>query len=537
MWLPAALRDTLRRPWRTLSAGLSGTGTVPVGRVGGLAGSDEESREGELLAHSTIDSLSAHIAILDGTGELIAVNRAWTEFAERNYGSLDRVGVGANYLQVCDASAKAGSGDASAFADGIRTVMSGRRSYFELEYPCHSPTEKRWFVGRVTRFSGANSSRVVVAHENITEGKLAEEALRESEERFRLLAENTNDLICLHDPDGRYVYLSPSCRRLLGYDPEELIGTDPYTLFHPDDARRIRAAAHELALKGQAAVSITYRIRQKSEEYVWFETLTQPITDSTGRVVRLQTSSRDISDRKRAEDALAQEARVRTDFLAEVSHELRTPLTVILGNAEVGLDLERGCAHEEILQEIAKESALMSRMVDDLLFIARSDSLSPPIEVRTVAVGPFLEDLAKSAGALVQQHGATLRTELTGDGLVRVDPSRVKQAVLALADNAAKFSPDGESVTLRSATSGGELCIEVEDEGPGIPEEELPRIFERFYRVDGTRSPGTGLGLSITATIAEVHDGRVKAESSPGRGTRMSLFVPLVPQPQGEETP
>jgi PAS domain S-box-containing protein len=99
---------------------------------------------------------------------------------------------------------------------------------------------------------------------DITERKLAEEALRQSEARFRLLAEKMSDLVCLHVPDGRHVYISPSCRRLLGYEPEELLGTDPYDLFHPDDLERIRTETHDRALEGQGTVSVIYRILKKS---------------------------------------------------------------------------------------------------------------------------------------------------------------------------------------------------------------------------------------------------------------------------------
>ena len=193
-----------------------------------------------------------------------------------------------------------------------------------------------------------------------------------------------SDLVCLHEPDGRYLYISPSCRRLLGYEPEDLLGTDPYDLFHPDDLERIRTEAHDKALEGQAAVSVTYRIRKKSGEYTWFETLTEPILDEGGQVVRLQTSSRDVSERKRVERVLADAARAKAEFLAEVSHELRTPLTVIRGNAEIGLEFDRDCEHEELLREIVRESSTMSRMVEDLLFLARSESAAPPFRMEPV---------------------------------------------------------------------------------------------------------------------------------------------------------
>ena len=364
---------------------------------------------------------------------------------------------------------------------------------------------------------------------DITKRKLAEEARRQNEEQFRLLAEKTSDLVCLHEPDGRYLYISPSCRRLLGYEPEDLLGTDPYDLFHPEDLERIRSEAHEKALGGQGAVSVTYRIRKESGDYTWFETLTEPILDESGEVVRLQTASRDVSERKRAEEALARAARARAEFLAEVSHELRTPLTVIRGNAEVGLELDGNCEHEEILREIVRESSTMSRMVEDLLFLARSESAAPPFRMVPVDAQVLLAGLERRAGALAAEHDATLDTTLLATGLVRVDPVRVEQAILALVDNAVKYGPEGQRVVLSSACIDGELRIEVEDRGPGIPETELPLIFERFYRLAEVGESGSGLGLSIAQTVAEAHGGRIEAESRLGEGTRMSFILPLLP--------
>jgi two-component system, OmpR family, sensor histidine kinase VicK len=237
--------------------------------------------------------------------------------------------------------------------------------------------------------------------------------------------------------------------------------------------------------------------------------------------------------------ALAQAARAKADFLADVSHELRTPLTVLRGNAEVGLELGRECVHAEMLEEIVKESARASRMVEDLLFLARSDSAAP-LELETVAVAPFMAELEARAQVLARERGASLRAELTVEGQVRIDPGRIEQAVLILVDNAAKYSPPGEPVTLSSATEHGELCIAVADRGPGIPAAELPRVFERFYRLDKARARkegGAGLGLAIAKTIVEAHGGRIVAASSPGEGTRMTLFLPLLARPRPGERP
>ncbi len=136
-------------------------------------------QESEIFAKTTLDALSANLAILDENGVILAVNRAWREFAEANSSGLtDPAHLGVNYLSVCETSAGPHSEGAAEMAAGIHAVMSGKQDEFSLEYPCHSPHEKRWFNARVTRFPGAGALRIMVAHENITEHKLAEEALQ-----------------------------------------------------------------------------------------------------------------------------------------------------------------------------------------------------------------------------------------------------------------------------------------------------------------------------------------------------------------------
>jgi two-component system, OmpR family, sensor histidine kinase VicK len=238
---------------------------------------------------------------------------------------------------------------------------------------------------------------------------------------------------------------------------------------------------------------------------------------------------------REAREALARALQAKMDFLADASHELRTPLTVVHTNAEVGAQLEEEPAQREIFEDIVNESSQMSRMVENLLFLARSDSESPPLEMEIIAVPTFLAALKGRAEALARGRGASLEANLSGEGDLRADPARIEQAVLILVDNAAKYSPAGERVTLTAKTEAGELLIRVEDRGPGIPEEHLAHIFERFFRDDkarGRKQGGAGLGLSIARTIAQAHGGRIEVESHVGEGTKMSLHLPLDAEPK-----
>ena len=247
------------------------------------------------------------------------------------------------------------------------------------------------------------------------------------------------------------------------------------------------------------------------------------------------------AEQQQAAEELAEASRAKTDFLADVSHELRTPLTVLRGNAQVGLALGPEEEQEQILHEMVEESRRMSRLVENLLFLARSDSTSPSMRPEEIPVSPFTSELAGRAEILAREHGATLETDLRAEGTVRADPARLEQAVFILLDNAIKYGSPGGVVTLRSdVTQTGDLRMAVEDRGPGIPRNDLPRIFERFYRVDKARSRkmgGTGLGLPIARTIVEAHGGRITAESRPGQGTRMSIHLPLLSASAEQESP
>jgi diguanylate cyclase (GGDEF)-like protein/PAS domain S-box-containing protein len=140
--------------------------------------SEQALAESERFATSTVDALTAHVAILDDTGKILAVNRAWRQFAAANHAKPEAVGVGRNYLDVCDSTHRCGDDDAGSAAEGIRGVITGAQAQFSMEYRCDSPDEKRWFVLRVSRFASDGPVRVVIAHENVSERRLAEERLR-----------------------------------------------------------------------------------------------------------------------------------------------------------------------------------------------------------------------------------------------------------------------------------------------------------------------------------------------------------------------
>jgi signal transduction histidine kinase len=248
----------------------------------------------------------------------------------------------------------------------------------------------------------------------------------------------------------------------------------------------------------------------------------------TGRVIRQVQQLH--SQEQDARMQLASALQSRTDFIADASHELRTPLTMIRGNAEIGIARPGESIHLQVLGEILSEANRMNRLVNDLLFLAQSDAGMPSIEREYLPVRWLLERLKPAAETLARSHDRCLTADLNGTGHLEIDAERIEQAVLIAIDNAAKHAPAETCISLHSHSRGQELVIEILDQGPGIPPEQIPLLFDRFYQV-GTRRTrkrgGAGLGLSIARSIVESHGGSITIESREGRGTRVAIRLPL----------
>lgn len=222
----------------------------------------------------------------------------------------------------------------------------------------------------------------------------------------------------------------------------------------------------------------------------------------------------------------------RKEFLADVAHELRTPLTYMRGYAQV---LHDGMARtpdevRQYLKIIYEETQRVERLVQDLFVLAQADAGMSNVHRETVDLAELAGQVTERFRPRAEEKGIVLAMRKKPAPQTEVDPMRIEQAVVNLLDNALRYTPAGGSVTVNVGAKGEGVEITVQDTGPGIPSEELPYIWDRLHRVDKSRSReygGAGLGLSIVKHIAELHGGRVTAESRPGSGTTMRLELPV----------
>lgn len=253
----------------------------------------------------------------------------------------------------------------------------------------------------------------------------------------------------------------------------------------------------------------------------------QLATTMNGMLARIEKAFTELSG------ALERERR----FTADASHELRTPLTAITANASLALDGDTSPEeYREAMQAIHSAAAMMRRLVDDLLLLARSDSGQLAIDADEVDV----EDLFTLATAMVgdSENRAPVQVDIAEDArLLHGDVNHLQRALINMLENARRHTPSSGAIVMAARRDGEMLVLEVADNGEGIPPEALPRLGERFARVDAARSRahgGTGLGLAICRGIAEAHCGQFSIESKPGIGTRVQIRLPLSPREAGE---
>jgi len=330
------------------------------------------------------------------------------------------------------------------------------------------------------------------------------EDLRREREESRTLLEALSDGVLAADRRGIIIETNAAARRLLGYgetEPLPPLGE----LFHD---RAHRALMREV-LTGAA---VEGRELALGDRTVVFSA--RPLADG-GTLLVLS----DVSDLRRLET-------IRRDFVANVSHELKTPLTAIAGYAETLAAESRNPQATGFAQTIVENAGRMQRLVDDLLDLSRIESGGWEPEPRRVEVDAAAREAWRPFADRAASRGIGFEST-TNSASINGDPEALRQIFTNLFDNALRHTPQGGKIRVAAQRAGNRVVVRVSDTGSGIGADHLPRIFERFYRVDPGRSRqegGTGLGLAIVKHLVEAHGGRVEAESELGRGTTILLY-------------
>lgn len=420
------------------------------------------------------------------------------------------------------------------------TVRKHGKNIASLEFRFrHKQGHYIWVEAQARPFYDENLKENLVqsAFRDITKRKIAEEQLAERERLYRLISENSRDVISLHKPDGTFEFISPSCIDLHGYTPEELIGRAASDFMHPDDVTAIAESAPEMLkmMESQKTIApMQFRIMSKHRGPIWAENMIKPIF-TKGVLSGFQSTVRDISARKEYEMSLQEEkekaeyaTRAKSQFLGMMSHEIRTPMNAIIGLTNLLLGKEEQTEKLEKLKLLKFSGENLLTIINDILDFTK-------IEAGKIEIESINFDLRKTVNRIIQimeyrctdknidlvyEFDNKLPLYLVGD------PVRIGQALTNLVGNAIKFTNQGEvkvSITQISRSEAGVgIQVEVTDTGIGIPQDKLESIFESFSQAESSTARkygGTGLGLPITRKLIHMMGGEIYVRSGEQNGS------------------
>lgn len=363
--------------------------------------------------------------------------------------------------------------------------------------------------------------------------------LDEAKNMYHFLAENTLDLIGLHNLDTTFQYISPSVINILGYTPEEMIGKSPLEFAHPEDLKELKAS-FAMFINEEVNESTRGRFKTKEGEYIWLETKAN-IVEKNGIKTGFQSSSRDITIRKKAEEvteiALLKERELnelRTNLVSTISHEFRTPMTTIRTSAELismymeGQTFEKAARLEKQLDTIMGEIDRIIELMNAVLTISKDDAGKTNFNPVNFDLKQLCLDVIETSFNN-QEFKRNVKTIFKGNTFnVFADKNLMEYTLFNLLNNAFKYSEESSDVILKLSENASEFVLEIVDYGIGIPKEDQPKLFNTFFRASNTNGiQGTGLGLYIVKTFTEKNSGTIALQSKLGKGTKVTLKYPL----------
>jgi PAS domain S-box-containing protein len=500
---------------------------------------EEAKRESENRKSAILDSSLDAIITMDHEGRVVDFNPA----AERTFGMRAEDVVGhemAEKIVPERLRARHHEGVAHYLASGEGPLLNRR-----IEVPALHADGHEFIVElSITRIAGTEPPMFTATLRDITDRQKAETDLRESEERFRVMADNIVQLAWMADAEGRFFWFNKRWFDYTGLTPETMKDRGWERVHDPRELTRVWEWWHECVANGTLWED-TFPLRGADGEFRWFLSRAVPVRDENGKVVRWFGTNTDVHEQRQISDALAQAkeraeaaSRAKDEFLATLSHELRTPLTPVLMMATaLGEEPVMTPAMREQLAMMRRNIELEARLIDDLLDLTRINRGKLTIEPVTADVHQLLSYTAEIvlSDRLGKDVSIVFKPEAVQHHAL-ADATRLQQVFWNLIKNAIKFTPAGGSILVSTRNDAEErIILSVEDTGIGISAEALPRIFEAFEQGDAAgqhRYGGLGLGLAISKAIMEAHGGSIAvASEGPGRGAVFTVVLKSVPAP------
>jgi PAS domain S-box-containing protein len=499
-----------------------------------LAASEGKFRESDTLLRTVLSSTPDLVWVKDREGRITLGNEA--TFAVLGGGDQGRV-LGGDAQALVPHAEEA----RTIAANDARVLQEGRSMLVEERFTTGGEQRLYQTIKAPLRAAGGDIVGIVGVSRDVTAQKQVEEALRESERRMQQALRTSGSFTFEWERGTDLVRRSGSCADVLGLAEYEAVhGTGQRYLerMHPDDREAFLALLTRLTPRAPGYAGHEYRVLRDDGSQVTLEEVGQGHFDAAGRLVRVVGIATDVTERRRAEQALRDADRRKDEFLAMLAHELRNPLAPIRNASAL---LSRMLADDARVQAplamIGRQSGQLTRLVDDLLDVSRIAQGRIELHPEVLEVGEILEQAIEAVQPMVGEKRHALQVHRPAGKLyVRGDRVRLVQAASNVLHNAAKYTPPGGTITVAVGATDHTLEVEVRDDGVGIPAELLPHVFDLFVQSEQTldRSQGgLGIGLSVVKRLVEMHQGTVEVHSpGTGRGSTFTIRLRRCAAPQ-----
>ena len=370
----------------------------------------------------------------------------------------------------------------------------------------------------------------------IEQRQFVERQLDESQSLYRVIVQDQPTFVTRWRPDGTLIFVNEALCQYHGKSAKELVGKSFFSWSDADNVEQLKQQLVDMT-PDDPVVTSTFQDVDPRGKHIWHRWVDRGIFNDEGELMMIQSVGLDVTAQKQLEDSTIelqvakQHETFFEDFLSTMTHDLKTPLSIINTSLYLAEKTESGDVRTAHFRKMKKQVKLLEKMINNILSVVRLRNI-PELSLEPMTINPMIQQLKKNLQPKADGKDIQLETKLAKATLTLLaDSNQLERVLLNLIDNALNYTPEGGAVTVKTRVDEQHIYVAVQDTGIGIPEDELPYVFEQFYRATNAQEieGGTGLGLAIVKRIVELHNGTIKVESTLNKGTTFRLAFPIAP--------